>query len=58
MDKSYPKIVFLTGATSGIGMATAKVFAKNGYRLILTGRRKEKLEEVSQRLEYSTGPKH
>lgn len=57
MDKSYPKIVFLTGATSGIGMATAKVFAKNGYRLILTGRRKEKLEEVSQRLEYKYGSK-
>ncbi len=57
MDKSYPKIVLLTGATSGIGAATAKVFAKNGYRLILTGRRMERLEELKQKLEFKYGTK-
>ena len=32
------KIVFITGATSGIGLACAKKFAEYGDKLILTGR--------------------
>ncbi len=40
----------ITGATSGIGKATAHIFAKNGYNLIITGRRKERLEEVKSKL--------
>ncbi len=44
------KIVCITGATSGIGRATAEIFAKNGYNLILTGRRKEKLEALGEEL--------
>ncbi len=40
-------IAFITGATAGIGKATAEVFAKNGYNLIITGRRKERLDEIS-----------
>ncbi len=40
------KTVLITGATSGIGRATAEVFAKNGYRLILTGRRTTRLETI------------
>lgn len=43
-------IVLISGATSGIGKATAVIFAKNGYDLIITGRRKERLEELSQDL--------
>ncbi len=38
--------VLVTGATSGIGKATAAIFAKNGYRLILTGRRADRLETL------------
>tara|TARA_R110001592_G_scaffold26780_4_gene99902 strand:+ start:858 stop:1619 length:762 start_codon:yes stop_codon:yes gene_type:complete len=44
------KIVLITGATSGFGEATAKLFAKNGHSLIITGRRKERLEKLSKKL--------
>ena len=42
------KIAFITGATAGIGKASAELFAKNGYNIIITGRRKERLDEFSQ----------
>jgi len=49
-------IVFITGATSGFGKATAEKFAANGYRLILNGRREERLIELKAALEkeYNT----
>lgn len=43
-------IAFITGATAGIGQATAELFAKNGYNIIITGRRKERLDEFSKQL--------
>ena len=43
--------ILVTGATSGFGKAIAMIFAKNGYDVIITGRRKEKLEEVKAELE-------
>lgn len=43
-------IAFITGATAGIGKSTAEIFAKNGYDLIITGRRKERLTELSATL--------
>jgi len=48
------KTVFITGATSGIGKATAELFAKNKVRLVLCGRRKERLEELKTNLSKLT----
>ncbi len=46
ISSSTKPLVLITGATSGIGRATAEIFARNGYRLILTGRRAERLLEL------------
>ena len=48
------KTAFITGATSGIGKATAELFAKNNIRLILCGRRKERLENLQKELSEFT----
>jgi len=40
----------ITGATAGFGWATAMKFAKNGYNIIITGRRKERLDELEKKL--------
>lgn len=42
------KTAFITGATSGIGKATAELFAKNNIRLILCGRRAERLDKMQE----------
>lgn len=44
------KFVFITGSTSGFGKACAKIFAKNGFNLIVTGRRLDRLQELSNEL--------
>jgi NADP-dependent 3-hydroxy acid dehydrogenase YdfG len=45
------RIVFITGATSGIGKACAERFGANGDDLIINGRRKDRLEELKKELE-------
>ena len=46
------KTVLVTGATSGFGKAIAFLFAKNGYNVCITGRRKERLDTLKSELEH------
>lgn len=48
------KTALITGATSGIGKATAQILAKNKYRIILCGRREDRLQELKTELEAIT----
>ncbi len=45
------KTVLITGASSGIGLSFAKIFAREGYSLILVSRDENKLQTVKQELE-------
>jgi 3-hydroxy acid dehydrogenase / malonic semialdehyde reductase len=49
------KTIFITGATSGIGKACARAFAADGHRLILTGRRADRLSEMANTLNKAFG---
>ena len=48
------KTVLITGATSGIGYATAEFLAKKDFKLILCGRRQERLDELEKKLSDNT----
>ncbi len=44
------KTILITGATSGFGKASAELFSHNGWKLILTGRRGDRLSELQEKL--------
>jgi NADP-dependent 3-hydroxy acid dehydrogenase YdfG len=48
------KVAIITGATAGFGEATARLFARNGWDLILTGRRSERLDKLKAESSTST----
>lgn len=49
------KVTLITGATSGIGLACAEKFASHQHDLIITGRRKERLDKISKELKSKYG---
>ena len=50
MNKLQNKVAVITGANSGIGLATAKLFLENGAKVVLAGRRAEALAEATKKL--------
>lgn len=46
------KIALITGATAGIGLETAKILSENHFDLIITGRRKKRLDDLKDELEH------
>jgi NADP-dependent 3-hydroxy acid dehydrogenase YdfG len=48
------KTIFITGATSGIGKATAELFAQQGQRLVICGRRLDALQDLQAQLSEKT----
>ena len=50
MNKLQNKVAVITGANSGIGLATAKLFLENGAKVVLAGRRAEALTEATKEL--------
>ena len=52
------KVALITGASSGIGEATARCFAKNGYRVAMAARRLDRLEIVKAEIEAAGGQAH
>jgi len=52
------KVAVITGASSGIGAATAKLFAQRGARLVLTGRNRDNLEKVASACDGDGGKPH
>ena len=51
----FPGTVLITGATAGIGQACARAFASAGARLVLTGRRTERLDALAGELRQAHG---
>ena len=49
------KVAVVTGASSGIGAATAKQFAAEGFRVVLGARREDKLEAVAEEIRAAGG---
>jgi NADP-dependent 3-hydroxy acid dehydrogenase YdfG len=49
------KVVVITGASSGIGAATARLLSQNGAKVVLGARRTEKLEQIVKEIRATGG---
>ena len=50
MDYFYDKVIIITGASSGIGLATAKLFSSKGSKLVLAARSYDKLLQIQSEI--------
>lgn len=50
MENIKNKVVIITGASSGIGAATAKLLAQNGAKVVLSARREERLQQLASEI--------
>ena len=55
MEGGEGRVVLITGASSGIGAATARLLARQGMRVVLTARRQDRLEALAQEIEREGG---
>lgn len=55
MSESNSKVALITGASSGIGRATAKLFAENGTQVVVAARRQEELTDLVSEIESKGG---
>ncbi len=55
MNEMMGKVAIVTGATSGIGMATAVKFGENGMNVVVSGRNQKKLDEVVESIKAAGG---
>ena len=49
------KVVIITGASSGIGQATAELLAKKGAKIVLAARRENRLQELADKIKKAGG---
>jgi NADP-dependent 3-hydroxy acid dehydrogenase YdfG len=55
MSNTKDKVVIITGASSGIGEATAKKLTSTGAKLVLAARREERLQQLQKDIEKNGG---
>lgn len=55
MENSKSKVIIITGASSGIGEATAKLLAQNGAKVVLAARREDRLQSIVNEIKEAGG---